>query len=141
MLTLCLALYQSYICLAAGLYIALLIQVSSKSNSCKDINSIDGYIEGETQVVFMGEFPKSSAAYNSPVATRYYDQLTGASNSSITYNGTEYQFYYGILGRNLNITYNDVTISEAKEYADMPIYPSNGYCKMIDDRVVVKLSN
>lgn len=107
----------------------------------KDINSIDGYIEGETQVVFMGEFPKSSAAYNSPVATRYYDQLTGASNSSITYNGTEYQFYYGILGRNLNITYNDATISEAKEYADMPIYPSNGYCKMIDDRVVVKLSN
>ena len=107
----------------------------------KDINSIDGYIEGETQVVFMGEFPKSNAAYNSPVATRYYDQLTGASNSSITYNGTEYQFYYGILGRNLNITYNDATISEAKEYADMPIYPSNGYCKMIDDRVVVKLSN
>ena len=107
----------------------------------KDINSIDGYIEGETQVVFMGEFSKSSAAYNSPVATRYYDQLTGASNSSITYNGTEYQFYYGILGRNLNITYNDATISEAKEYADMPIYPSNGYCKMIDDRVVVKLSD
>ena len=64
-----------------------------------------------------------------------------SSNSSITYNGTEYSFYYGILGRNLNITYNDAAISEAKEYADMPIYPSNGYCKMIDDRVVVNLSN
>ena len=33
------------------------------------------------------------------------------------------------------------TLDEAKEYADMPIYPSNGYCKMIDDRVVVKLSD
>ena len=107
----------------------------------KDINSVDGYIEGETQVVFMGEFTASKVAYNSSVATRYYAVLTGACNSSITYAGTGNAFYYGILGRSLNIAYNDTTILEDEEYINMPVYPTNGYCKMIGDRVVVKLSN
>ena len=49
-----------------------------------DINSIDGYIEGETPVVFIGDFTSSKAAYRSSVANRYNQVLEGADSSSIS---------------------------------------------------------
>lgn len=107
----------------------------------KDINCIDGYNEGETQVVFMGEFTSSKVAYNGSVGTRYLSVLTGAASSSITYPGTANCFYYDILGRELNIAHNDVELLDNSEYIEMPAYPKDGYCKMIGDRVVVKLQN
>ena len=107
----------------------------------KDINSIDGYSEGETQVVFMGEFSSSKVAYSGSVGTRYLNVLTGASNASITYPDTANGFYHDILGRGLNITYNDAELLENPEYIEMSVYPREGYCKMIGDRVVVRLQN
>ena len=107
----------------------------------KDINSIDGYKDGKTQVVFMGDFSKSKVAYNGTVGNRYLHVLHGANNSAITYQGTANEFYSNILGRGLNIAHNDVEIAKNTEYLDMPAYPSNGYCKMIGDKVVVKLQN
>ena len=107
----------------------------------KDINSIDGYNEGETQVVFMGEFSSSKVAYSSSVGTRYLNVLTGASNTGITYPGTANYFYYNILGRGLKIVHNDAELLENPEYTEMPAYPKEGYCKMIGDRVVVRLQN
>lgn len=105
----------------------------------KDINSIDGYIEGETPVVFIGDFTSSKVAYNSSVAERYNQILEGADNSAITYAQTIKTFYYGILGRNINILYNDPTVSVNSDFDDMPAYPTEGYCKMIEDRVVIKM--
>lgn len=107
----------------------------------KDINSIEGYCEGDTQVVFMGDFTQSKAAYNSTVEARYLYVLTGADKSAVTYPGTANVFYQNVLGRGLNIAYDDVELLNSTEYIEMPAYPSNGYCKMIGDRVVVKLQN
>lgn len=107
----------------------------------RDINNIDGYNEGETQVVFMGEFKSSKAAYDSSIAARYYEELIGASNSAITYSGTGGSYFYAILGRSLKIAYRDPSVLEYQEYWDMPVYPQNGYCKMIGDRVIVKLND
>lgn len=106
-----------------------------------DINSIDGYIEGETPVVFIGDFTSSKAAYRSSVANRYNQVLEGADSSSITYAQTIKTFYYGILGRNINILYNDPTAFANSESDDMPAYPTEGYCKMIGDTVVIKMCN
>lgn len=106
----------------------------------KDINSIDGYREGETPVVFVGEFNSSRAAYNSPIAKRYYGVLNGCANSAVTYPNTDRRFFEGILGRKINLYYDGADISENDEVLNMPIYPANGYCRMIDDKVVVKLS-
>lgn len=105
----------------------------------KDINSIDGYNEGETQVVFMGKFTSSKVAYSGSAGTRYQNVLIGANNTSITYAGTAFNFYYNILGRGLNIAHNDAELLENPEYIEMPAYPREGYCRMIGDRVVVKL--
>ncbi len=107
----------------------------------KDINSIDGYIEDKTPVVFMGDVASSRMVYNSPAAIRYQSILTGSSNSSITYPGTASYYYLGILGRKLNIIYNDPELINNDEFMSMPIYPCNGYCKMIGNRVVVKLND
>ena len=107
----------------------------------KDINSIEGYSEGETPVVFMGYFPYSKAAYESPVGSRFQTDLTGATNSAVTYDLSSRKYFRDILGRRMNSQYNDPELSENAEYIEMPAYPVNGYCKMIDGRVVVKLED
>lgn len=106
----------------------------------KDINSVKGYKEGETKVVFMGSFESSKAAFKSPVVEKYAGVLVGTSNSSITYDGTAGLFYRGILGRDTNIVYNDQSLLKNNQYKKMPMYPSPGYCRMIGNRVIVKLS-
>ncbi len=106
----------------------------------KDINNIEGYKAGETKVVFMGDFSSSKAAYISPLGTRYWNVIIGASTSSITYSGTINRFYYGILGHRMNISYNDAEILQTREYLQMPAYPVNGYCKMIGEKLVVKMN-
>ncbi len=106
----------------------------------KDINNIESYKEGETKVVFMGDFSSSKAAYISPLGTRYWNVIVGASTSSITYSATINRFYYGILGRRMNISYNDAEILQTREYLQMLAYPVNGYCKMIGEKLVVKMN-
>ena len=106
----------------------------------KDVNSISGYKEDETQVVFMGRFEESKAAYYGSVGNIYDKVLTGSVNSAITYDGRTSLFYYGVLGRKMNIVDNSSSVKKNKEYKEMPVYPENGYCKMIGDKVVVKMS-
>lgn len=105
----------------------------------KDINNIEGYEEGITPVVFMGNFVYSKAAYDGNIGSRYQSDLTVAPNSSITYLGTEDRYYYAILGRHLNFQYDDGEMQQNPEYLEMPVYPGIGYCKMIGDKVVVRL--
>ena len=106
----------------------------------KDVNSTKGYTNGVTPVVLMGEFGSSRAAYNSSVGDRFNDALTGASKSSMTYHKSVRKYFYGILGRDMKLKYNDPNIRRNKKYIDMPAYPSKGYCEMINGKVVVKLN-
>ena len=106
----------------------------------EDINNIEGYVEGDTQVVFMGNLYASDIEYKSSVAGRYSGILTGSGGSSISYDATASRYYYGILGRNVNIIFNDPEILQSDEYESMPVYPVEGYCKRIGDRIVVRIS-
>lgn len=106
----------------------------------KDINNIEGYQEGETEVVFMGDFASSKAAYFGPHTTRYRKAIFAGVSSSITYGLTYNNFFYGILGRRMNISANDEDIFQSNEYLQMPAYPVNGYCKMIGEKLVVKMN-
>ncbi len=107
----------------------------------KDIYSTEGFIDGQTQIVLMGSFDSSKAGYYSPVGERYDGCLTGTAHTAITYDGRAGAFYYGILGRSgMNLAYNDADISQNEEYLNMPAYPKNGYCKMIGDRIVIKMN-
>ena len=106
----------------------------------KDVNSIDGYTEGVTEVAFMGSVSASKIAYDGPIRSRYSFGLTGTGVTAITYDDTLGELYQHVLGKNMNISYNDPEISESSDYADMPVYPSDGYCRIINGKVVVKLS-
>lgn len=106
----------------------------------KDINSIDGYVDGETQVVLMGDFENSKATYVSSVGNRYNGVLIGTSLSSITHQGTAGAYFYGVLGRSMNLAYNDPDIQQNDEFISMPAYPGDGYCKLINGKVIVKLN-
>ncbi len=107
----------------------------------EDVNKIEGYREGETKVVFVGDFAKAKTAYYSSNVNMYTDSPVGTGHSSISYSGTEVQFYYSILGRKISITPPDEEIRNNPEFKEMPTYPSEGYCKMIDGKVVVKLED
>ncbi len=108
----------------------------------RDINNVEGYIEGETEVVFAGDLEPgvSKFVYDSSVGDRYNSEYTVSSRSAITYPETMEAYFYAILGRNTNIVY-DHEVKESEEFKEMPGYPVDGYCKMIGDRVVVKLQD
>lgn len=106
----------------------------------EDINSIDQYVEGETEVVFLGSFTRSKAAYHGSVESNYLGTITGASASSITYDNRIGYFYDTVMGKHINISYNDESIKVNDAYISMPVYPQSGYCKEIDGRIIVKMS-
>ncbi len=105
----------------------------------EDVNSLEGYVEGDTKVVFMGSFMDSKAAYNSSVGERYVGVLTGGGRTAISSGSRAGAFYYSILGRNMRITFNEKEVAENEEFKKMPVYPRTGYCRMLGDTVVVKM--
>ena len=106
-----------------------------------DVNNLEGFDSSQNDVYFMGDIRNSKIAYHGAADRRYKDYLTGANPTSITYEGTAYMFYYSILGSPMNIYYNDSTILQSQDFVGMPVYPQEGYCKLIDGKAIVKLSD
>ena len=107
----------------------------------EDVNSIEGYEEGTTPVVFMGSFDDSDAAFYGTVGYRFLGEICGFYNSAITYPLTAEQFYNDILGRRMKISQDRDGLAEDPEVLRMSAYPRSGYCRMIGDRVVVKMQD
>ena len=108
----------------------------------REVNSLEGYVDGETPVVFVGEFYKSKLAYNSSIADIYKDSLlSGGNTSSMTYEDTIGNFYKGILGRDMVIERYEEKDFDKKTVSEMPSYPAEGYCKMENGKVLVKVSD
>ncbi|WP_026670480.1 glucosyltransferase domain-containing protein [Butyrivibrio sp. AE3006] len=110
-------------------------------NVWEDVNSIDGYVEGETPVVFAGEFTESKAVYQNMLTDKYQNALLGSFGSSITYEDSMIHYFEGILGRKMKIEHLDSSNTDKGVLADMPEYPSEGYCRYSDGKVIVKMSN
>ena len=107
----------------------------------KDVNSIDGYVEGETEVIFMGSFAKSAAAYHGSMESDYLGVVTGASPSAITYDNRIGYFFGTVMGKHMNLSYNNERFNDSEIIKIMPSYPKAGYCRYIDGRVIVKMSD
>ena len=105
----------------------------------EDIQNTEGY-EDDTQVVFMGKFEKSKAQYKNAKTIINEKQSIGFTRSAITYDETVELYFYYILGRKMDITENDEELKNNPEVQAMPCYPKDGYIKMIDGRLVVKMS-
>lgn len=104
----------------------------------------DGYIVGETPVLFVGDF----ASNDSLRAERpYFDRIDGVGanetyNMSITSSVNLKQYFENVLAYPVNYLDEEKSseMCELEEVKEMPEFPSNGSVKFIDKVLVVKLS-
>lgn len=100
-----------------------------------EIESLEGYVAGETPVAFLGSFENTSYVQE----LEGFEELTpyGMGKSSITYTGIEYSYLTYILNTNMNLTR---VSDENPVIQEMPVYPAKGSVAMVDGVVVVKIS-
>lgn len=100
-----------------------------------EIESIEGYVAGETPVAFLGSFESTDYV---PNMEAFKDIVPyGMGKSSITYIGTEYAYLTYVLNVSMNLTR---VSNEDPEIQQMPVYPARGSIAMIDGVIVVKIS-
>lgn len=106
------------------------------------MESVEGYQVGRTPVVFIGRLDQSPYAKNRP-GFEHLDALGLNNNIAVTYYKTYEWYLEQLAGYPLNL----LPETEAREIATtqdvkgMPPYPEVGFCKIIDDTLVVKLSD
>lgn len=101
----------------------------------EEIEEQEEYVVAETRVMFVGEDVEGFERYG----FEDYKILTGAGpNLSITYYGTYENYFEYILGTPI-LVYKDSELLNDKRVKEMPIFPSDGSIKMIDEVLVVKL--
>lgn len=105
-----------------------------------EIDRTPDYQYGETEVVMVGGMFGSIHSIEKPEG---YQWLAGPSETGVNSLETFIAFV-DLMGESMNITTDNVIMQEyqsMEQVAKMPGYPRNGYCQMIDGRLVVKLSN
>ena len=105
------------------------------------IESIDGYVPGDTEVIFVGDL-KNNEILNK--ARPFFNKFlaTGLDESyGLTYYLVIENYIVDYLGYPMNIPDKDYAdkIAEKEKIKNMPIYPNKGSIEMIDGVVVVKL--
>lgn len=104
------------------------------------------YEPGVTPVVFIGELAFSAASRAiADDAFSQYRHVTGMWNStSVTYPGSFQAYFTLFLGHPVNIDFSrqrHADLLSLQEVQDMPVFPKEGYCRMIDGVMVVKLED
>ena len=102
-----------------------------------DVYETPGYIHNQTPVVLVGDYKLNRYAYN---ITKEYKSLPAFSNTSVTYNLTAKSFL-GILGEKTQIIMDDNEIAgftSLPVVKEMPSFPYDGYCKIVDGYLVIK---
>lgn len=97
----------------------------------------EGYIPGETPVLIIGQ---NVIGISKPGFERY-DVLTGVSGTgSVTYHDTYKDYFKYVLARPVSFCY-DEELKNSDEVSNMPVFPKSGSIQMIDEVLVVKLTD
>lgn len=106
------------------------------------IEGLDSYAIGDTPVAIIGSLRRS------PLAGRRsgFEHLRGVGledHLSLTYYETYRKYFEQILYYPINLVPQSVALELQKtsEVQQMPIFPNDGYCKYIDNILVIKFSN
>ena len=100
-----------------------------------DIESMDGYVAGQTPVAFCGSFERTDY-------TRHIEHLEdilpyGMGKTSLIYEGVEYAYMKYMMNVNMNL----IRIAGDNETViQMPTYPNKGSVAVVDGVIVVKIS-
>ena len=108
---------------------------SLMSRIVHDIESMDGYVAGETPVAFWGGFERTD--YTKHIEN-FEDLLPyGMGKTALLYESTEYAYLKYMMNVNMNLT----RIAGDNETAiQMPTYPNKGSVAYVDGVIVVKIS-
>ena len=101
----------------------------------------DGYVPGETPVLFLGELRDSVLFHD----RRGFEELNGIGlhqQFSTTYSSTFFHFFNAVLSYRINWmdTANAESYAGLPEVQAMPAYPARGSCRIVDGVLIVKLS-
>lgn len=108
------------------------------------VQDLPGYVEGETPVVFSGDFTDSNFTYHNDLLRLYEEGETGLSGSAITYDGTIKWWFGNIMGSSAKVVNTQAeldTWAENPAVQAMPSYPASGCIAMVDGAAVIKLSD
>lgn len=108
------------------------------------VQDLPGYVEGETLVVFSGNFTDSNFTYHNDLLRQYEEGDTGLSGSAITYDGTIKWWFANIMGSGARVVNTQAELdawAENPAVQAMPSYPASGCIAMVDGAAVVKLSD
>ena len=108
------------------------------------VQDLPGYVEGETPVVFSGDFTDSNFTYHNDLIRQYEEGDTGLSGSAITYDGTIKWWFANIMGSGARVVNTQAELdawAENPAVQAMPSYPASGCIAMVDGAAVVKLSD
>lgn len=108
------------------------------------VQDLPGYVEGETPVVFSGDFADSGFTYRNDLLRLYEEGDTGLSGSAITYDGTIKWWFGNIMGSSAKVVNTQAeldTWAENPAVQAMPNYPASGCIAMVDGAAVIKLSD
>ena len=101
----------------------------------------DGYVPGETPVLFLGELRDSVLFHD----RRGFEELNGIGlhqQFSTTYSSTFFHFFNAVLSYRINWmdTANAESYAGLPEVQAMPAYPARGSCQLVNGVLIVKLS-
>ena len=108
------------------------------------VQDLPGYVEGETLVVFSGDFTDSNFTYHNDLLRLYEEGDTGLSGSAITYDGTIKWWFGNIMGSSAKVVNTQAELdawAENPAVQAMPSYPASGCIAMVDGAAVIKLSD
>ena len=110
------------------------------------IETTEGYIPGETMVVPVGDLNKSSIQQSGVWGKEWSDVPRSAdtrSHFTVSFYGSFINYFRFYLGYPIKIGSQVISSEYAsrQEVIDMPSFPRAGCCKMVDDVLVLKLSD
>lgn len=116
---------------------------ATMTNIVYDIERNSEYDPDEKTIVVLGNQSKS---FSQDYEMRWLLGSTAGvttQGTTITYNEVFNWYLKYVLGRNYPYTYDNEVVdklSAMPEVIDMPTYPKEGYCKVVGDYLVIKLS-
>lgn len=113
--------------------------LSAMTRVLYEVEHIDGYVVGETPVLFVGILSQSMVA-DQPI---YFDHMNSLiiqdNHFSIRYYQGHWAYVTNILSYPMNFS-EDYGLAYSSYVSDMPGFPQEGYCQMVDDVIVIKMS-
>lgn len=106
------------------------------------VENTDEYVPGQTKVLLVGSLEKNPYCQNYE-DFRMLNSITSLSpDVSVTYMSKYSSYFTYVMNAKLVLTAaeNDPVVAQNKKIDTMPAFPQKGYCRMIDETLVIKLS-